>query len=249
MRPLHRTIVFPVVVALLALASGYACGDDGDDAPPAVGRTRESTAIPVQSASPTASPPAVSAVVSTPTPTPSVQSPTALPVSTPTPEFGAAREAEAAPSRDVSAFRFFSGNPGESAYSEEDVSSVEDVLEKGLHLAGASPVHLAIRGTARRGSVRCGWRGVARTLEQREEAIRFWLELDDGEALPSSTDVERRFMQGLNGIHAAFAETAQAGFRTIARGGTSTDQVFLTCYVDGGVQRNGRGAVVCVGGS
>ena len=97
MRPLHRIIVLPVVLALLALASGYACGDD---APPAVDQTRESTTIPVQSASPTAAPPAVSAVVSTPTPTPSVQSPpaspTALPVSTPTPEFGAAREAEAA---------------------------------------------------------------------------------------------------------------------------------------------------------
>ena len=32
MSPLHRTIVSPVAVALLALASGYACGDD---APPA----------------------------------------------------------------------------------------------------------------------------------------------------------------------------------------------------------------------
>ena len=94
MRFARKTIVLPVVVALLALASGYACGDD---APSAVDRTRESTAIPVQSASPTAAPPTV------------------LPVSTPTPEFGAAREAEAAQPRDVSAFRFFSGNPGDSA--------------------------------------------------------------------------------------------------------------------------------------
>ena len=89
MRFARKTIVLPVVVALLALASGYACGDDA--------------------------PPAVSAVVSTPTPTPSVQSPSVLPVSTPTPEFGAARESEAAQPRDVSAFRFFSGNPGDSA--------------------------------------------------------------------------------------------------------------------------------------
>ena len=233
MRFARKPIVFPVVVTLLALASGYACGDD---APSAVDRTRESTAIPVQSASPTAAPPAVSAVISTPTPTPSVQSPSAsptvLPVSTPTPEFGAARDSEAVQPRDVSRFEFFSGNPGESAYSEEDVSRVEDALEKGLHLAEASPVHLAIRGTARRGSVRCGWRGVARTSEQREEAIRFWLELDDGEALPSATEVEEQLMLGLNRINAAFVETAQAGFRTIARGGTSTDQVFLTCYVD-----------------
>lgn len=32
MVPLHRTIVLPVIMALLVLASGYACGDD---APPA----------------------------------------------------------------------------------------------------------------------------------------------------------------------------------------------------------------------
>ena len=52
---------------------------------------------------------------------------------------------------------------------------VEDVLEQGLHLAGASPLHQAFRGTASVGSVRCEWRGVARTLAQRESAIRFRL--------------------------------------------------------------------------
>ena len=97
MRFARKTIVFPGVVALLALASGYACGDD---APPAVHRAHDSATPDVQSASPTAAPPAVSAVVSTPTPTPSVQSPlaspTVLPVSTATPEFGAVQESEAA---------------------------------------------------------------------------------------------------------------------------------------------------------
>ena len=38
MSPLYRTIVLPVVVALLALASGYACGDD---APSAVDRAHD----------------------------------------------------------------------------------------------------------------------------------------------------------------------------------------------------------------
>ena len=43
---------------------------------------------------------------------------------------------------------------------EVDASSVEDVLEQGLRLAGASPVHIAFRGTANAGSVRCEWRGM-----------------------------------------------------------------------------------------
>lgn len=38
MSPLHRTVMSPVAVALLALALGYACGDD---APPAVHRSHD----------------------------------------------------------------------------------------------------------------------------------------------------------------------------------------------------------------
>ena len=56
-------------------------------------------------------------------------------------------------------------------------ASVEEVLEKGLRLAEASPVHLAVRGTGVSSSTRCDWRGIARTLAQREAAIRFWLGL------------------------------------------------------------------------
>ena len=233
MRLSYKTIGVLVVAALVALAAVYAVWDD---ARTPVSDPRESATILVPSASPTASPPAVSAVVLTPTPPPAVRlsSPTALPVSITHPEFGSVRDLESAwrQPRDVSRFKFFSGDHGGGAYYDEGVSSVEDVLEEGLHLAGASPVHQAFRGTASRGSVRCGWRGVARTQAQRESAIRFWLELDDDEVLPSALEVEDRFMQELNIINAAFAETALAGFRTLARGGLSTDQVFLTCDVD-----------------
>ena len=48
-------------------------------------------------------------------------------------------------------------------------STVEELLAAGLHLAGASPVHLAIRGTAGAATVRCAWRGIARTAAQRED--------------------------------------------------------------------------------
>ena len=80
-------------------------------------------------------------------------------------------------------------------------------------------MHLAFRGTGSDGSVRCGWRGVARTLEQREAALRFWLELDEDNPLPSVAETERRFMAELQRGNLAFPESAKANFVALARGG------------------------------
>ena len=164
----RKTIVVLVVGALVALVAEYAVWSG---ARPAVDRTPASTAVPAQNASTAAGPAAVLAVILTPTP--SVQIPSASPAVLPV-SMADSEVARWQP-RDVSRFKFFSGNSDGAAYYDEGVSSVEDVLERGLRLAGASPVHQAFRGTASVGSVRCGWRGVARTLEQREAAIRFRL--------------------------------------------------------------------------
>ena len=139
--------------------------------------------------------------------------------------------------RDVSRFdlsrsNILSSRHGGAADTEEEPPSVENVLEKGLRLAGASPVHLAFRGTGQEDSVRCDLRGVARTPAQREAAIRFWLDLDDDEALPSAPEVERRFMAELDLISVAYPEAARANLRTLARGGVTTDYQFLSCYAD-----------------
>ena len=98
----------------------------------------------------------------------------------------------------------FSGGLGGGAASGGDVdaASVQEVLEQGLRLAGASPVHIAFRGTAAEDSVRCEWRGIARTPAQREEAIRFWLDLDEDDPLPSAAETERRFMAELDQTNA-----------------------------------------------
>ena len=48
---------------------------------------------------------------------------------------------------------------GEATLSSGAAPTVEELLEQGLALAGASPVQLAIRGTAAGESVRCAWRG------------------------------------------------------------------------------------------
>ena len=102
--------------------------------------------------------------------------------------------------RNIAGFDLFSSRVGQSSGSfvvDTDVPTLEEVLEKGLALAEVSAVHLAFRGTAQEDSVRCEWRGVARTPTQREEAIRFWLDLSDVEDLPTAADAERRLLGAL----------------------------------------------------
>ena len=135
--------------------------------------------------------------------------------------------------RDVSAIDLFSGLSGSGAlYIGGPASTLEEVLEKGLELAEASPVHLAVRGTADAGSVRCDWRGIARSPAQRELAIRFWLGLDADDALPDGEFLEALFTATFDVIDPAFRETVKSNFLAIAEGGLSEDYLFLACYAD-----------------
>ena len=119
-----------------------------------------------------------------------------------------------------------------AAYTPGETPTVEELLKDGLHLAGASPVHLAIRGTPAADSVRCAWRGVARTASQREEAIRFWLRLDATDPIPAAAYLETLFAAVLDTLNPDHRETAKANFLAIARGGESMDYLFLTCFAD-----------------
>ncbi len=47
---------------------------------------------------------------------------------------------------------------GTMALFKPDVPTVEDILEHGLRMADASPVHIAFRGTPGMDSIRCDWR-------------------------------------------------------------------------------------------
>ena len=129
------------------------------------------------------------------------------------------------------------GNPGDRSKGDAVVTAsvaptVEAMLKDGLNLARASPVHLAIRGTAAANSVRCGWRGIARTASQREDAIRFWLRLDANEAIPRAAYLEILFTALLDTFNPEYRETAKANFRAIARGRLSEEYLFLTCFAD-----------------
>ena len=109
---------------------------------------------------------------------------------------------------------------------------MEDVLDRGLLLIGTSPVHIVIRGTTQSASVRCDWRGVARTAAQREEAIRFWLGKDDDWALPTPAEVEAEFMTFVRGASPRYQDFMAATWVALARGGLSTDLLTLACYAD-----------------
>ena len=132
--------------------------------------------------------------------------------------------------RDVSDYNFFAPEEQGAAFAPSIAASVEDVLEKGLNLAEMSPVHLAVRATATGDSVRCTWRGIARTTDQREQTIRYFLRLEDSDPLPAPAEVESRFLVEINSLNPAFPETLKANFKAIAWGGLSTDYLFLSCY-------------------
>ena len=136
--------------------------------------------------------------------------------------------------RDVSVIDLFSNRPGSSgmASSVGPAVMVEEVMEKGLRLAGASPVHLVVRGTAVADSARCDWRGIARTVEQREDAIRFWLGLDADDEIPDASYLEDLFTATISVLEPEYQETAYSNFLAIVRGGLSTKYMFLTCYID-----------------
>ena len=149
----------------------------------------------------------------------------------------ASEDASCAP-RDVSEIDVISGGVAQGAASGPypDAPSVEGVLEKGPLESGQAPVHIAIRGIAQPESVRCDWHGIARTLGYRENEIRFWLAIDEDEALPSPTEVERRLMTHVNGMRADHRPEWTAWASALANGGVSSEYNRLKCYADYAIQ-------------
>ena len=231
-------------LAILMLMSLLACAHD-DPLPLAADIPNPTpTPAPVPASSPT---PVLTAdptprVIAQPTPTRSAQTVTPTPASTstlpstepPAPAQQAMddKAASATSLRDVSDIGLLRGS-GVAAYHEYNNSpSVEDMLSGGLHAAGVTPSHIALRGTVNAGSIRCDWRGSARTLGQREAAIRFWLGIDDSDPLPSVSEAETQFMSHVNQMASRYRDSMKARYLPIARGGLSTDHLVLTCYAD-----------------
>ena len=144
--------------------------------------------------------------------------------------------------RDVSGYTPFSPDERGARSHEPYEPSVEEILEQGLRLADASPVQLAVRGMASADSVRCQWRGIARTQSQRQDAIRFWLGLGPEDVVPDTAAMEALFTATFTVVDGAFKETAMANFLAIARGGEANDYLFLTCFASYTVQEYLLGA-------
>ncbi len=119
-----------------------------------------------------------------------------------------------------------------ASFDSGNEPSVEEMVEKGLYAAGAAPTHIAFQGPARQGSVRCSWRGVARTPQQREDSIKVWLGIDSADDLPSPSELMETFNFYIDMMHPSFQDAMRANFSSMAYGGLSTDALFLTCYVD-----------------
>ncbi len=136
-------------------------------------------------------------------------------------------------SRNVTGFSFIGAQspPGMSDY-HHPASTVEAILEKGLREIEASPTHIVVRGTAQADSIRCDWRGVARTVDQRDPAVRFWLGIDETENLPSPGHLADRFMVYVNQISPRYRATWSSNASGLARGGLNADTLFLACYAD-----------------
>ena len=228
-----KTVITKVLWTLALLSAAYGCGPDAPPAPPATAvpiptllSSSQSTPAPTPTPAPTAMPAAIPTTTPTPTLPQSTPAPVATPSATPPPN-----AVQWLPDL------FYGGTVGGAASGgEEGAASVEDVLEQGLRLAGASPVHLSFRGTAAYYTTRCEWRGIARAPDQREAAIRFWLDLDDSDPLPAPAEVERRFTAELDRIGAVYPATVKSNFISIATGGLTTGYTFLTCYAEYTIQ-------------
>ena len=114
----------------------------------------------------------------------------------------------------------------------EPPPTLEETLEKGLSETGASPVQLALRGKPDPESVRCNWRGIARTLTQRQEAVRLWLNMDDSADLPHPEYLEALFKATSDAVQPEHAEILKSNLTALARGGLSEEYLFLTCFTD-----------------
>ena len=93
-------------------------------------------------------------------------------------------------------------------------------------------MHIALWGTASHESVRCDWRGIARTAGQRDDAVRYWIGLDEDEEVPDASYLEVLFTVTLEVWAPRFLETAKSNFLVIARGGLSEEYLYLTCFAD-----------------
>ena len=82
------------------------------------------------------------------------------------------------------------------------------------------------------GSVRCGWHGVARTIDQREEALRVVQGLSDSDQLPTSEQTRAKLTSYVAIMAPEYRHAMQVNFDHLVERGLLEDGQILACHVD-----------------
>ena len=90
---------------------------------------------------------------------------------------------------------------------------------------------IVVRGVAVPDTIRCDWYGFAQTVGQREEDLRFWLELDENEPVPSLSEIEERLME-IATIFENFPPDRIPRFHEMTYGGLFDSRLDLNCFMD-----------------
>ena len=200
------------------------------------------TSLSTTHAGPTETPTPTAIVLSTPTPSvvesPVTPVPVAAVMETPTPAPLPAEPCVQSPDvcdeRDVSEVNPLLVGAGalvSQHFFGRPSRSVEDLLQSGP--LETSPAHVAFRGTATVGSIRCAAIPIGRTVQQREESIRFLLGIHEDEPLPPAALIESEYSE-----LADYPPTALMSWDVldVARGGLSGVYRLLACFADYRVQ-------------
>ena len=128
---------------------------------------------------------------------------------------------------------FDSGMAGIAAYDSDYVPpTIEELVEQGRRGSGTSPTHIAFRGAPSPGSIRCEWHGIARTLEQREDMLRFMMGLREPALIPPVPEIKGYFSRTIDKLTPKRREGWRAFAKVLIEGGMTTEYLFLSCFVD-----------------
>ena len=120
-----------------------------------------------------------------------------------------------------------------AAHGPIDEHTVEEILENSRlpFLPESAPTEIAFRGTTVPDSVRCAWHYPALTIEQREEAVRFWLGVDADDPPLSPEQVISETIRIWEG---PLPEPYLAFVKLIAYGGLGSEygSSGMGCYID-----------------
>ena len=124
-------------------------------------------------------------------------------------------------------FRPPGGGSVASGGTQFSASPLEELLESGVGFEGF-PVDIVARVVALPDSFRCDWHGYARTASDRNNAFRFWMNVDADAPLPTIAEAEKKLASAFENDDPVMV----ARLRSIIYGGLSDSDRYLSCSAD-----------------